>query len=323
MRVLVITSEWPTADTPHAVPFIVQEVNYLRKAGIDIHVFNFRGRKNPINYYKSWLKLRNTFDQSQFDLIHAHFGQSAVLALPAQIPLVITFHGSDLQGIPDAKGNYTLLGRVLRSVSKFVSKRADSIIVSSGHLKNFLTVKLPIHIIPPGIDLEMFYPMPQREARQALELPLEKRIVLFGADPKREVKRFFLAEEAVNIIKDRFDVLLLPLSGIKHNIVPLYMNSCDVLVLTSKHEGSPTVVKEALACDLPVVSVDVGDVRERLSSVPGCVLCADDSPAVIARGLSQVLGSGKRIQGRQAVAELDLRITTQKIIAVYRSVLCH
>jgi glycosyltransferase involved in cell wall biosynthesis len=323
MRVLLVTSEWPTVDLPHAVPFIVQEVKYLRKAGIDVTVFNFRGNKIPLNYCKHWLRLRNTLDFSKFDLIHAHFGQSGILALPAKIPLVVTFHGSDLQGITDAKGRYTVTGRVLRLVSQFISRRADGIILSSEHLKQFLSPKLPINIIPPGIDLGIFLPMSQREARQALGLPLGEHLVLFGADPSRTVKRYFLAEKAVGLIRDRFNVHLIPLSGINHNLVPLYMNACDVLVLTSKHEGSPTVIKEALACNLPVVSVDVGDVRQRLGNLSGCVLCREDSPEVIAKGLAEVLSKGNRIQGRQAVAELDLRFTTQKVISVYRSVLCH
>ena len=96
------------------------------------------------------------------------------------------------------------------------------------------------------------------------------------------------------------------------------MSAADALVLTSMHEGSPNVVKEALACNLPVVAVDVGDVRHRIGAVAGCVLCADDRPETVAAGLVAVLQRGRHIAGRETVLDLDERITAEKTIAVYR-----
>jgi glycosyltransferase involved in cell wall biosynthesis len=108
---------------------------------------------------------------------------------------------------------------------------------------------------------------------------------------------------------------------VPHALVPVYMNACDALVLTSRHEGSPTVIKEALACNLPIVTVDVGDVHQRLDPVEGCLVCANDAPETIAAGLAQVLQSGGRVAGREAVAELDERVIVQKIVDLYRAVL--
>src|SRR4051812_3149449 len=99
------------------------------------------------------------------------------------------------------------------------------------------------------------------------------------------------------------------------------MNAADCLILTSMIEGSPNVVKEALACDLPVVSVPVGDVHERLRGVEGCEVTADDRPETIAAALERVLRRGGRVEGRAAVRQLDERILTQRVIEVYRSVL--
>lgn len=154
-----------------------------------------------------------------------------------------------------------------------------------------------------------------------MSLPLDKSLVLFAADPKRTVKRFQLAEKSVQLVKSRLDVELIVISGIPHDEVPLYMNACDALILTSHHEGSPTVVKEALACNLPIVSVDVGDVRERIVGIEGCLLCYDDSPEAIADRIAHVLEASTRVPGREAVADLDERINAQKIISVYRQVL--
>src|SRR5207249_11054945 len=109
-------------------------------------------------------------------------------------------------------------------------------------------------------------------------------------------------------------------SGAPHAEIPYSMSACDVLVCTSMQEGSPNVVKEALACNLPVVSVPVGDVAQRLRGVEGCELCADDRPETIAAALERVLRRGQRSAGREAVQDLDERTLTQEVLAIYRSV---
>lgn len=318
MRVLMVTSEWPTPEHPEWAPFIVQQVRYLRKAGVNVEVFHFRGKKNPINYLKAWLKLRLSYDISMFDLIHAQFGQSGIVSWPSNIPLVVTFHGSDLQGIVDHKGHYTIIGKILQKISRFTAHHATQIIIVSKHLSNFLPDGRAVHVIPCGVDLRIFYPIPLQEARQRIGLPLDKRLILFAANPRNPVKRYSLARRAVELLPDSLNAELLVLSGIPHEHVPLYMNACDVLLLTSRHEGSPTVVKEALACNLPVVSTDVGDVRERIGSVEGCVICEDDRPKTIADALYRVLTRRQRVQGREAVKDLDECLMVKRVIEVYR-----
>jgi glycosyltransferase involved in cell wall biosynthesis len=109
--------------------------------------------------------------------------------------------------------------------------------------------------------------------------------------------------------------------SVPHDDIPVYMNACDALVFTSMQEGSPNVVKEALACNLPVVSVDVGDVSERLRGVDNCELCADERPETIAAALERVFRRGGRCDGRRAVLPLAEDLMTQRVIALYRSVL--
>jgi glycosyltransferase involved in cell wall biosynthesis len=178
-----------------------------------------------------------------------------------------------------------------------------------------------VEIIPSGIDLQLFRPMSKERARKFLGLSDGKFLVLFASDPRRLVKRFSLAKEAIRLLESRLNIELVVTSKVPHSKMPLYMNACDALVLTSKHEGSPNVIKEALACNLPIVSVDVGDVREYISKLKGCVLCKDDSPNTIARGLMSVLEGNRLIKGRQAVKELDETILVWKLIGVYQSVL--
>src|SRR5205823_13037430 len=143
---------------------------------------------------------------------------------------------------------------------------------------------------------------------------------LFVGNPAQARKRHALARRAVEIVNHSCPVELVTAWGAPHTDVPLYMNACDALICTSSQEGSPNVVKEALACNLPVVSVPVGDVPLRLRGIEGCELCADERPETIAAALERVLRRGQRIAGRDTVTDLDERQTTQQVIAVYRSV---
>jgi glycosyltransferase involved in cell wall biosynthesis len=161
--------------------------------------------------------------------------------------------------------------------------------------------------------------MPAEDARRQLDLPLDKSFVLFAANPDNPIKRYTLAKEAVALLKSRFDVELVTVYRASHDLIPLYMNACDVLILTSAHEGSPTVIKEALACNLPVVSVDVGDVCYRIGNIPGCIVCADDSPERISEGLAEVLQVRERISSRESISDLDEREIVKQIIEVYRA----
>ncbi len=159
--------------------------------------------------------------------------------------------------------------------------------------------------------------MPLEEARERLNFSQDKRLILFAADPCNPVKRYTLAKEAVEKLKEDFSVELIAARAVPHSLMPIYMSACDALLLTSLHEGSPNVVKEALACNLPVVSVDVGDVRDRLHEIEGCVVCANDSPETIAQGLAQVFIRQQRVSGREAVRHLDEKLLVEKLISVY------
>src|SRR5207253_1636582 len=155
-----------------------------------------------------------------------------------------------------------------------VARAADACIVVSEHMKAFLPRSVSAHVIPSGLDLDQFRPIPREEARARLGLPLDKRLVLFVGNPAVERKRYPLAREAVDILKRSLPADLMVAWSVRHRDVPLWMNACDALVFTSMQEGSPNAVKEALACDLPVVSVPVGDVAQRIGGVAGCAMTA-------------------------------------------------
>jgi glycosyltransferase involved in cell wall biosynthesis len=318
-RVLLITSEWPQIEGITHVPFLVQQVEYLRRAGLHVTVFHFRAKKNPFNYLKAWIRLRHHYDLESYDLIHAHFGQSGLIAIPTKLPLVVTFHGSDLQGIWGRNNRYTFAGKILKLLSRMVAKYADEVIIVSEHMSRFLPREVNYNVVPGGVNMDLFVPLSQSFCRERLGLPRNKPLILFSGDHAR--KRYYLADEAVKILKTQLDVELLCLMKAAHEEMPLYLNAADVLLLTSKHEGSPTIVKEALACNCPVVSVDVGDLRERISGVQGCFLCEDDSPATIASALAKAIASKEHFESRHQVDTLDEACVSEKIIRIYSQLL--
>src|SRR2546421_3350262 len=145
----MITSEW-ASDPGHTAHFIARQARFLRAAGVDVDVFAFRGGRRPLRYLTAWARLRRRLagNGHGYDLVHAQFGQSGLLALPKRLPLVVTFRGSDLLGIvSDGDGRYTWKGRILQRLSRLVARRADAVIVVSEHMKQWLPPSVSAAVI--------------------------------------------------------------------------------------------------------------------------------------------------------------------------------
>jgi teichuronic acid biosynthesis glycosyltransferase TuaC len=172
------------------------------------------------------------------------------------------------------------------------------------------------------VDLGRFTVLDRGSCRSRLGFHPDRFHVLVPAsavgDPR---KRVWLARSAVARLNDRgLNAELHELSNVPHTEVPIWLNACDALILTSLHEGSPNVVKEALACDLPVVSVDVGDVRERIEAIPGCYL-SDPSAEDLAAALTKVHEGSRRVAGRQQMEDLSNERIAERIRDFYEQVL--
>lgn len=253
--------------------------------------------------------------------MHAHYGLCGVLAAGLRAtPLVISFLGDDVLGTPGPDGQSTRASRWIAAAGRWAARRARAVIVKSAGLARALGVP-GAHVVPNGVDLEHFRPLDRAACRRELALAPDRPLVLFAGDPRLPVKRFELARGAIERARaDAPGVELLPLVDVARERVPALMNAVDCMLLTSRHEGSPNTVKEALACGLPVVAVDVGDVAERLAGVaPSAVAAAD--PAALAAALVGVLRAGTRSNGRDRVRDLSLAAVAQRIIAIYEQVL--
>jgi teichuronic acid biosynthesis glycosyltransferase TuaC len=302
--------------------FAHSEIQRIAATGVETDVFPFQTSTRPDRLFRQMRAVRTRIRQFKPDLVHAHFGTITAFAtvIAANVPVVITFRGSDLNQSPSD-------GLVRNSIQKLLSNTAarfaTAVILVSRDLRARLWFEhSKAHVIPTGIDLDLFKPGSSTAAREKLGWSMDERIVLFNAGTSPKVKRLDLAEHAVELLRKRMpNVSMKVLRGkTPHESLPLYMNAADCLLLTSDFEGSPDIIKEALACNLPIVSVDAGDVRERTDGVKGTAIVARDAEA-IATEMARVLTSNERSDGREKIAELDAAKIRDAVIDVYREVL--
>lgn len=324
MRVLVVTNMYPDDSRPVYGQFVQEQVEALRRQGLDVEVLFIDGQTTNRNYLTGFGRVRREA-AGRFDLVHAHYGLTGYLAVQQdRLPVVITFHGDDLLGTPAPSGGLTWKSRVARALGRRAARRARAnIIVSEGmrdHLPDAVTRREAV-VLPLGVDLERFRPLPREECCSRLRLDPSRFRLLFAADPDVPRKRFGLACAAAAIVR-REDpaVTLHVVSGRPPSEMPLHMNASDALLLTSLHEGSPMVVKEALACNLPVVAVPAGDVEERLRGVAGCRVVPPDVEA-LADGIRARLRDPVPIDGRAAVGHLSAERVAARVMEVYRRAL--
>lgn len=243
-----------------------------------------------------------------YDLVHANYGLTApaALAQPSR-PVVVSLWGSDLLGD-------------FGFVSRWCARRADAVIVRSPQMADSLGA-VDAYVIPHGVDLALFQPDDHSAARARVNWREDAAHVLFPYAKDRPVKDFPRAASIVEAVRDRLrdDIVLHSIQDVSHADMPDYMNAADALLLTSSREGSPNSVKEAMACNLPVVSTDVGDVAERLGPVSPSFVCQTDEELIA--GLESVLHQRVRSNGREHVRDLGLERMGERIVSVYESVM--
>lgn len=312
---------WPHKADPSYGAFIKEQAESLRPLGVDYDLVFINGRESTWNYARGIRNIHRELRKKPYDLIHAHFGLSGCAArFQFRLPLVVTFHGDDVMGRPKRSGRITPRGRLFQASSFLLARSAAAVIVQSEEMKQKLRLARA-EVIPGGIDLELFRPMSQQEARAKLGLAPGTKYALFPYNPMEERKRFDLVEEAVRLARlevPNLEILLV--KGRPHSDMPLYMNAADVLVMASLIEGSPAAAREAMAVNLPIVSVRVGDMPELIGETRGCYLVARDA-ASIAEKIVQVSRQGERTNGREIIAQRSMDKIARRVVYVYERVL--
>lgn len=311
MRVLVVTNMWPSAATPMAGIFVAEQAASLQRRGIQVDVLFIDGGHGGMRaYLAGFAQVRRALRVERYDLVHAHYVFSGILAAVGAAlagrrgaPVLLTHHGIETQ--------VGWTAPLCRWTSRFVARS----LATSRRVQTALR-RPDAEIVPCGVDTDLFRPLPAAEARAALGLPADAPLVLF-AGMRRPEKRFDLAEAAVARLQATHPAVCLVVAEREaHERMPLFMNACDVLILTSDAEGSPMVIKEAMACNLPIVSVDVGDVAEVIGDTAGCFIVERDLDA-LAAGLARALAFGARTAGRTAIQPLSLDTIAARLSTIY------
>jgi glycosyltransferase involved in cell wall biosynthesis len=319
--ILVVTNLWPTKADPGFGSFVKAQMDSLRPLGVEFDVLYINGRESKWNYLWGVRRVRRQLRVKRYDLIHAHFGLSGWVArMQSRVPLVVSFMGDDVLGRPTRGGRITLAGHFLRISGFILARWATSVIVKSRQMASKL--RMPsAHVIPNGVDLKLFRPMDQSEARKALGLDLTKKFVLFPYNPAEARKRFDLIQAAVSLARQQVPSLdVLAARGLPQEQIATYMNAADVLVMASMLEGSPNAVKEAMATNLPVITVDVGDAADLIGPTAGCYLVRREAGAM-AEKIVEVCSRGARTNGRDWIQKLSLEAVAKQIVAVYAAAL--
>ena len=308
MRVLMVTNMYPVEEEPSLGTFVYEQARALRDLGVEVDVLFVYGRASRWNYLLGYPRFWRQLCRVRYDLVHAHYVFSGWIArAQIRLPVVQSFHAPGQM--------HTYQGWLCRRLAPLV----DEVVVTSEDHKARLGYEAA-HVIPCGVDLDLFAPRPVEEARRELGWDLGRKKLLWVGDPRPE-KRVDLAHAVHQLLcARRNDVDLEVVSRVAHERIPTYMNAGDVLLLTSDHEGSPVVIKEAMACNLPIVSTAVGDVPDVIGGVEGCFL-AEQTVEDLAAKAELALNYGCRTRGRKAIRHLQTRGEAEAILALYQKLL--
>ena len=276
---------------------------------VEIEYYLIMG-KGIFGYLRELPLLRKAIRAYKPDIIHAHYGLCGLLANLAtrRVPVVTTYHGSDIN---DQRAyRYARFSLTLSKWNIFVSEKQVAKVQPKGKYS----------VIPCGVNMDLFDAADKQDCRKALGLDAKKKYVLFSKMFYDPVKNYPLAKAAVDLLKD---VELLEFIGYTREQTMMLMNAVDAVIMTSISEGSPQFIKEAMACGCPIVSVDVGDVKERVEGVDGCYLVKSREPRDISEALEKALAFEGKTKGREKLIAdgFDNKTIAQQVIEVYRKVL--
>ena len=299
-----------------------KQAESLEALGAEIDVVPIRGYADSRAYPRAAVRI-GVLNRRRYDLVHAHYGLSGVVArLYVRSPLVISYLGTDLLGARPDSGVDRRYRHEARIYSQ-LSRLSAATITQSHEMAALLPAATRGRnaVIAEGVDLSLFRPLDRTLARGRLGWPGDERVVLFVSDPSRPEKNFALAQAAWRRCRELDpSVTLRVASGVEPHDIPLWMAASDALIMTSRYEGGPSVVKEAMACELPVVSTPVGIVAEILRGAPGLTVVPPD-PGALADALSAALTGGRMPAARAAIEIMSLERVALKVAGVYHTVL--
>lgn len=314
MKVLIVCSR--RGYSPHTAfmaPFVYEQMKALQSMGVDCKpILVDRGLKG---YFRAIAQIKDAIKSYTPDVVHAHYGLCGLLSnLQRRIPVITTYHGTDI---------HDKRLRVVSQISVLLSRRN---IVVSEELRKKLPRQNSVSVIPCGVNSDLLVPLSKDEAAVKLGWNPSDKHILFSKEFYNTTKNYPLAKAAVDVYNATYSqgshAELLEFIGYTREQVLLLYNAVDCVIMTSNHEGSPQFIKEAMACNCPIVSVDVGDVKRVISGTDGCYI-AERDPADIAKKLDLAIHFGKTNGRGKVLEQFDSKVIAKKVIKVYEEVLSH
>jgi teichuronic acid biosynthesis glycosyltransferase TuaC len=301
VRALIVTNMWPSAGEPERGSFVRDQVSALRELdGVEVEVFAF-GRRA---YARAARDLRRTHSGANFDVVHAHFGLTAWPALALRgAPLVVTLHGTDVR--------HPLSGAITRAALPFVDLVAAVGAELAAEVQSARGGPRRVAVLPCGVDVDRFVPLPRAEARARLGLASDQPCVLFPADPARGAKR---PDRALAVAGG---ARVLTLGRVAPEHVPLYVNAANAVLVPSEREGFGLAVLEALACDVPVLATPVGVHPVALDGVPGTLCAPWDLGGWRAALEPHLRAADPRVAGRERATSWSARRMALRVLAAW------
>ncbi len=319
--------------------FVQSQFDSLKAEGLDMVLFPVKGR-GWRGYLKAVFALRKVVKRERPDIIHAHYSTCGFVASLACLGM-----RKRPKILVSILGSFPTRGAKWRRVRFAIQHLWDSALTKSERTRDQLGLDLPV--IPNGVNLDVFQLMDHAEVRKKVGFEANCKYIIWCSNPERVEKNWPLAEEAVRLLESKisdasrtepkgFSVELVAVYNKTPEEVCTYMNAADCLLLTSDSEGSPNVIKEAMACNCPIVTTDVGDVRERLVNLEGCYVVEEpraidaehldaarlEKAKRVAEAIEKALEYGKRTEGRKRIIEdrLTIELIAKRIINVYESI---
>lgn len=309
MRVLVVTNFEPDDSAPQRGRWVRDQIDEVRKRGIEVDVFSFPPGRNE--YVPATRRLRALLRRERFDLVHAHYGLPGWCAkLAGADPLIVTFHGTDVRHGVVGPLSRRLAWRVdlVAAVSRALFAEEDG--------RPGLPAVPGSAVLPCGPDLERFVPIPRPQARAELGLDPEARFLFFPANPARPEKRHDRAAE----LAASCGAELRSGGSIEPERMPLWINAANAVLVTSEYEGFGMAAVEALACEVPVLSTPVGIAPYALGGVEGCLCASFDLATWCAAAGRHIEAADPRVAGADRAASLSAARMAERVIEAYRDV---
>lgn len=315
MKILHITNNYPTDKNPVFGIFVKEQIESLENNGLKNTVYFINGReKGKFEYIRSIFHLRNFLKDKKYDLIHCHHALSALcLILSGRIRKFKTF--VSYQSDPENEQGSYIYKLIKHSFNAVILKNNSPVVDNQ-----------IVFYQPNGVNVDFFKPIDREICINRLSLSRNSKYVLFvSSNFDRKEKRYDKFKQVIQILKDKYDfnnLEELRLINTERSLVPYYFNAASVHLLTSDFEGSPNSVKEAMACNIPVVSTNVGNVEELLRNVNVSYVAKTNEPEELADLVYKVLNETEENNGREQLIkqELDIVSVAKKIKAIYNTI---